>query len=122
MEHPDGTSCPPDPFIEMWNTTYADIDPVDGDKDPYNHGCWDLECVPEMKIYWDQWLVCVIVCLHGYVRGTACGINFTEGMTKAIEQFNKVDHSKPCIVRLDDEPWGEYWTRCRATRAELKKE
>jgi hypothetical protein len=100
--------CPQDPFIDLFHQM---IDDDDGEG-PYEAGCWDLPCLPHVEFHWDQWMVCNIVCLHGTVSGVACGINFMESFTKAVEQFNAFDHSTEEDHKRDDEEWGDYFDRC----------
>lgn len=99
--------CPDDPFLRMFDVV------VTRDGETYNAGCWDLDCDPSVQFDWDQWMVCRIWCCHGSVQGVACGINFMESFTKAVDQFNAFDHYTPIIPRSDGEGWADYFNRVR---------
>jgi hypothetical protein len=100
--------CPDDPFRDMFHVM---IDDGDGD-DPYDAGCFGLECGPDVAFHWDQWMACTIKCSHGTVRGVACGINFMESFMRAVEQFNAYDHGLPHGTKRDDEKWSDYFRSC----------
>lgn len=97
--------CPTDPFREMFDQTITE------DGESWQAGCWDLECAPHVEFYWDQWMVCHIRCYHGCANGVACGINFNESFSRAVEQFNAYDHTQPCREQLPDESLSDYCER-----------
>lgn len=98
--------CPEDPFREAFHAM------VDDGEGPYDAGCWGLNCCPSVEFHWDQWMVCRIKCLHGTVRGVACGINFVESFTHAVKKFNAFDHSQPHGTKGEHETWGSFFDRC----------
>lgn len=100
--------CPDDPLREMFHVM---LDEDDGEG-PYDAGCWGLACCPSVEFHWDQWMRCTIICLHGRVAGVACGVNFIESFTRAVEQFNAYDHSQPYGAKRDDEDYTEFFARC----------
>lgn len=98
-------TCPADPFLEMFHQ------PITEDGETWEAGCWDIECGPSVEFFWDQWMVCHIRCYHGCAAGTACGLNFTESFTHAVDKFNAYDHTQPHREQLPNESFSAYTKR-----------
>jgi hypothetical protein len=54
-----------------------------------------MSCTHEIRLIWDQWVVCYIECLHGKFEGVSDFFNVTEAIMRAISAFNEADHPSP---------------------------
>lgn len=61
-----------------------------------------LDCVQEISLMWDQWVVCHIICDHNDFRGSSDFFNVTEAIMRAIVMFNDADHPAPPTEKDDE--------------------
>lgn len=56
-----------------------------------------FNCQPEIKIYYDQWAVCILNCSHGTYRAASGGLNVFQAFRNAVETM-MLEHPPQCSV------------------------